>query len=235
LGHQPFSYLGARTYPALRSVADQRASPKSGSLAVFCVEGLGPFGLRRIWQSRATSQIVPDEWSETPTLSLAAAAWNLISQSPKNFDGGLTRLVVSIVVVPVLVLDAMLRPLYGPLVRAVARLRLLAAITAQIIRLPPYGIRCVLAVPFVIAEPLKIIALYWMGSGHFIRGAATMAFAYGLSFVLVERIYDAGREKLKLIGWLPTCSCVGLPVTEMPLWAGSALPGPGEARSLLSR
>lgn len=122
-----------------------------------------------------------------------------MSQSPQNPVGGLPQLLISIVVVPVLVLDAILRPLYGPLLRAIVRLRLLAAILAQVTRLPPYGILFVLAVPFVIAEPMKLVALYWMGTGHLIMGSATLVLAYGMSFILVERIYDAGREKLMRI------------------------------------
>ncbi len=121
---------------------------------------------------------------------------------PDGQPRGLARVLISIVVIPILIVDEVIRPLYGPVIRAIARLRLLDAISAQIARLPPYGILCVLAVPFIIAEPLKVVALYWTGTGHLIRGAVTLAFAYGMSFIIVERIYDAGRDKLMQIAWL---------------------------------
>jgi hypothetical protein len=101
---------------------------------------------------------------------MSAAAWNLMSQSRKNRNSGLLRQLLGIFVLPVLILDEIARPLYRPLLRTIARLRFLDAISAQIARLPPYGILCILAVPFVIAEPLQVVALYWMGIGHLMRG-----------------------------------------------------------------
>lgn len=124
-----------------------------------------------------------------------------MSGPPENTSRSLSQRLIAVVVLPLLILDEIARPLYGPLLRAIARLRFLKAITALIIRLPPYAILCILAVPFIIAEPLKVVALYWIGTGHFLVGAATLVAAYALSFVLVERIYDAGREKLGTIAW----------------------------------
>jgi hypothetical protein len=115
-------------------------------------------------------------------------------------SGCLGRL-IGFAVIPIFILNGVLRPLYRPLVQTIARLRLLTAISVLIRSLPAYAILCVLAVPFAIAEPLKILALYWIGTGHLMRGAATLVIAYGMSFVLVERIYDAGSEKLLGIPW----------------------------------
>ena len=109
---------------------------------------------------------------------------------------------VADVVVAAFVIGAELaRPLYRPLYDALSRLALVRRIEAAIARLPPYGILVLLAVPFAGVEPLKLLGVIWMAEGHVWPGLALLAGAYLGSFVLVERIYHAGREKLLTIGW----------------------------------
>ncbi|MGH6858424.1 MAG: hypothetical protein ACRECP_12525, partial [Methylocella sp.] len=67
--------------------------------------------------------------------------------------------------------------------------------------LPPYAILGLLAVPFAFAEPAKFYALYLMTEGHFETGLVTIAMAYLVSLLIVERIYHAGHAKLKTIPW----------------------------------
>jgi hypothetical protein len=106
-----------------------------------------------------------------------------------------------VVVAALLLLDEILRPLYRPLIRWVAGLALVARLEAAIRPLPAVAILALLAVPFGVAEPLKLLGLYWLGTGRFTTGLATLAFAHAASFLLVERIYHAGREKLLTIRW----------------------------------
>jgi hypothetical protein len=113
----------------------------------------------------------------------------------------MARVVLGMLVVPLVLFDEAVRPLFRPLLRALARIRLLQRMQSIVAGLPPYAILVVLLVPFLIAEPLKIVALYWLGTGHFKLGIATLVGAYAGSFVFVERIYDAGRDKLMRIGW----------------------------------
>ncbi|MDB5593459.1 MAG: conserved rane protein of unknown function [Hyphomicrobiales bacterium] len=113
----------------------------------------------------------------------------------------IARVVLGMLVVPLVLFDEAVRPLFRPLLRALARLRLLQRMQSIVAGLPPYAILVVLLVPFLIAEPLKIVALYWLGTGHVKLGIGTLVGAYAGSFVFVERIYDAGREKLMQIGW----------------------------------
>ena len=58
-----------------------------------------------------------------------------------------------------------------------------------------------LAVPFAIAEPLKLYGVLLLGKGLLMRGVLVLAFAYLASFLIIERIYHAGRDKLLSIGW----------------------------------
>jgi hypothetical protein len=98
----------------------------------------------------------------------------------------------------------LVRPLYRPLYEALARLALVRRMEAAVARLPRYAILVLLAVPFLGVEPLKVLGVVWMAEGHLWRGLALLAGAYLVSFVLVERIYHAGRAKLLTIGWFAT-------------------------------
>jgi hypothetical protein len=107
------------------------------------------------------------------------------------------RLVIAILVV----LDELARPVYGPVVRWFAGLALIRRAEARIASLPPYVVLLILAVPLIGVEPLKILGVFWIGTGRVIPGLLLLGFAYGASFLVVERIYHAGHDKLMRIGW----------------------------------
>jgi hypothetical protein len=67
--------------------------------------------------------------------------------------------------------------------------------------LPAYVILGVLALPFAIAEPAKILALYLMATGHAFIGLLVLAGAYFISLVIVERLFRGCRTKLLTIPW----------------------------------
>lgn len=117
----------------------------------------------------------------------------------------LLLLPIDLVAGAVIVLDELLRPLYRPLIARFAALRLVARLEAWIARLPPYGALVALALPFAIAEPLKLFALLLLAKGAFLPGLVTMALAHLGSFLLVERVYHAGRAQLLTIGWFARC------------------------------
>ncbi|MHB2168554.1 hypothetical protein [Alsobacter sp. R-9] len=99
------------------------------------------------------------------------------------------------------VLDDVVRPLWQPIVRRFSALQLVRRAEAAVARLPPYGVLTLLAVPYFGVEPLKIFALWWMASGRFYPGLILLTVAHGVSFLVVERIYSAGRHQLMRIGW----------------------------------
>jgi hypothetical protein len=121
-----------------------------------------------------------------------------------NENSTLRRLLLlpaNAVVVLYVVLDGIVTPVFRPLIRWVARLRLVVRLQDIVAALPPYAILALLSVPFAVAEPAKIYALYLMTEGQFATGIATITMAYLVSLLVVERIYHAGREKLKTIAW----------------------------------
>src|SRR4051794_27616136 len=76
------------------------------------------------------------------------------------------RGVASVVAAILILLDEIARPIFRPLSRAFGRLRLVESAEALLARLPPYAILLCLLVPFAVAEPLKVIALVWIGEGR---------------------------------------------------------------------
>ncbi|KRD96358.1 hypothetical protein ASE63_11050 [Bosea sp. Root381] len=101
-----------------------------------------------------------------------------------------------------IVIDEIARPFYRPLIRRLAALRIVRRIEAAIARLPRLAILVLLAIPFAVAEPLKLLGLVLMAQDRFRTGLVVFAFAHLVSFLLVERIYHAGRHKLLTYRWL---------------------------------
>ena len=111
------------------------------------------------------------------------------------------RAIAAIVLVVYTLFDELLFPLLRPLLAALGRLRLFQVIGDGIGMLPPYVVLVLLAVPFIIIEPIKVFALYWLASGHIWQGPALLVIAQILSILICDRIYHAGRAKLLQIGW----------------------------------
>ncbi|KPF69678.1 hypothetical protein IP69_10000 [Bosea sp. AAP35] len=127
------------------------------------------------------------------------------SDPPSDARGPLARILFAIlraILTVVIVVDEIARPLYRPLIAWFASLRIVARMEAVIARQSRLAILALLAVPFAIAEPLKLLGLWMMTDGRFRTGLVVFAFAHLVSFLLVERIYHAGREKLLTYGWL---------------------------------
>jgi hypothetical protein len=101
----------------------------------------------------------------------------------------------------VIVADAAARPLYRPIMDWIASWKVMEPLEAFVARLPRFAILILFAVPFAVAEPLKVFALLLMASGKVVVGLPLLIFSYLVTFLLVERIYHAGREKLLSYGW----------------------------------
>lgn len=101
----------------------------------------------------------------------------------------------------ILIVDAVARPVYRPLLEWFANLAMIHRFEAWIATLPRFVILVFFAVPFIVAEPLKVLAVYLIAIGMVVSGVVLMAVAYLVSFLVVERIYHAGREKLLTYPW----------------------------------
>ena len=118
---------------------------------------------------------------------------------------GLLRSVLEIVLELVVgffvVLDAIVRPLFGPLMRALSRLKLIHRIEAWIVSLNPYVIFVLIAAPFAVAELTKVYAVILMAQEHFRLGMTLFIGAYVVSILVCERIFHAGKSQLLTLGW----------------------------------
>jgi len=111
------------------------------------------------------------------------------------------RAIATVIVVVWLVFEVLLLPLVRPVVHWLGRLALFEKLGALIGSLPPYAVLVLLAIPFVLVEPLKAIGLYWMATGLVVRGLALFVFAHLVSLLTLDRIYHAGHTQLMQIGW----------------------------------
>jgi hypothetical protein len=123
------------------------------------------------------------------------------SNGGQGWHHRLIGLLAEILVTLYLVFDGLLRPLFRPLARWLAKLRLVIRLSELIGRMPAYAVLALLIVPFAFAEPAKIYALYLMASGHVVIGLAVLVAAYLVSIVVVDRIFEAGKPKLFTIPW----------------------------------
>ncbi|MEP9348393.1 hypothetical protein [Xanthobacter sp. KR7-225] len=104
-----------------------------------------------------------------------------------------------------IVLDELVRPLYRPLVRWIAALGLMRALERWVSGLSPYLVLLLIGVPYAVVEPLKFLALLKIADGHVKTGGAAFLLAHLVSFVLIERIFTAGRAQLmtlRPVAWL---------------------------------
>lgn len=116
-------------------------------------------------------------------------------------------LVFRIVAGAVIVLDELVRPLYRPLLRWIAGLRLMQALERHVSTLSPYVVLVLIGVPYLVVEPLKFLALLKIADGHVKTGTIAFLLAHLVSFVLIERIFTAGRAQLmtlRPVAWMVT-------------------------------
>jgi hypothetical protein len=128
----------------------------------------------------------------------------IVSNGPRRAG----RTAVRVLVGGAVIATEVVRPLYSPFSELIVRPAFSRSLLERVGRLPPYGILALLAVPFLGAEPLKIVGIYWMATGHPAAGTALLVVAYGTSLIVVERLYAAGRDSLRTIGWFEQTMCL---------------------------
>jgi hypothetical protein len=105
------------------------------------------------------------------------------------------------IILSYIALDAIIFPMFRPTSRWLGGRTFVSAAQRCVGRLPAYLILALLALPFAIAEPAKILAIYLMAIGHVFIGTLVLAGAYFISLIIVERLFRGGRTKLLTIPW----------------------------------
>ena len=65
----------------------------------------------------------------------------------------------------------------------------------------PYPSVVVLTIPLVFVEPIKLVAVYVAGTGHWVTGSAMLIAAYAISIYFIERLFRVLKPKLMTLGW----------------------------------
>jgi hypothetical protein len=58
-----------------------------------------------------------------------------------------------------------------------------------------------LLVPLLLVEPLKLVALFVAGKGHWLTGTAMLVAAYTASLLVIERLFRVLKPKIMMLGW----------------------------------
>jgi hypothetical protein len=80
----------------------------------------------------------------------------------------------------------------------------LAGLRRQIQKLSPYQSLVLICLPFLLVEPMKLVALVVAGKGHWLTGTGIIVGAYAISLLLLERLFRVVKPKLLLINWFAT-------------------------------
>lgn len=95
-----------------------------------------------------------------------------------------------------IIIDELVRPLYEPLQQWLEALALVRKFERWVAGLPPLAILTLIGVPYAVVEPVKFVAMLRIADGHVMMGSLVLLLAYLVSFVLIERVYTAGRDQL---------------------------------------
>ena len=108
---------------------------------------------------------------------------------------------VAIVMAAYYLLTTIVRPIIKPIMRSLARLRMLQILRVGIENLGPYPSLILLLVPVLIVEPLKIVALAIIDAGRPGLGIVVLLVAQGLSLLVVERLFEVVKPKVLTLRW----------------------------------
>jgi hypothetical protein len=87
--------------------------------------------------------------------------------------------------------------------RTIARRKMtpLASSRRRIQKLTPYLSLLLLAVPVLLVEPFKFVAVVVADKGHWLTATGMVICAYAVSLVFVERLFRAVKPKLLMLNW----------------------------------
>jgi hypothetical protein len=91
-----------------------------------------------------------------------------------------------------------------PLIARIRRRRemtFLARTRRRLQKMSPYLSLALLFVPLLLVEPLKLVAVFIAGKGHWLTGTGILIGAYAVSLLFVERFFRMIKPKLMTLGW----------------------------------
>jgi hypothetical protein len=77
----------------------------------------------------------------------------------------------------------------------------LARTRRRLQKMSPYLSVVLLLVPLLLVEPLKLVAVFIVGKGHWLTGTGMLVGAYAVSLLFVERLFRVVKPKLMTLSW----------------------------------
>ncbi len=118
-----------------------------------------------------------------------------------HFLGRLARALFAIPAVLYFLLADLVMWAITPILNLLAKLAFWHRVEQAIAALPAYGALLVLAVPVVLLEPPKAVALWWMATGKFWPGLVVLLAAKAFEFAVILRLHAIATPKLLSIPW----------------------------------
>lgn len=84
---------------------------------------------------------------------------------------------------------------------ALGRLRWWGQLERWIARLPPWGALLVFGLPVLVLIPVKLLAIYLFGRGHFVLGLGLIIAAKLVGTALAARLFQLTHPTLMQLGW----------------------------------
>jgi hypothetical protein len=107
--------------------------------------------------------------------------------------------VIGLFAVIYFLVDAVFLPVAARISNWVGEYWMFCRLRNWIVSLRPYPTLLLFAVPVVLLEPVKPLAVYLAGTGHMKLGAIVFVIGELLKLVLVERLFSLSRDKLMSI------------------------------------
>ena len=92
--------------------------------------------------------------------------------------------------------DAIFMIVTRPFANRIAEHWIFGGLRVRIVSLRPYPALALFAVPLIVLEPVKPVAVYLAGTGHIAMGMIVLVIGEVLKLVLVERLFRVSRNKL---------------------------------------
>ncbi|MDB5732996.1 MAG: hypothetical protein JWQ03_2891 [Variovorax sp.] len=121
--------------------------------------------------------------------------------SPKRFLGTLLRGVVTALLVPLLLFEEWGWAPLAALMARLQRLPLWARMERLIAGLPPWGALLVFFLPVLALFPIKLLALYLLGLGHYSSALVLLLGAKLVGTAVVARLFQLTQPALMRIAW----------------------------------
>jgi hypothetical protein len=111
------------------------------------------------------------------------------------------RGILSVAVALYLGAGALLGPVVQPAIRALAATRAMERLRGALLALGPHQALVCLAVPVLVIEPLKLVAMALVAHGDIVSGIGLLVVLHIASLLVTERLFAVLEPALMRIGW----------------------------------